>query len=53
MCTKDYFKHKGQKRNFGVMGLPPQSPDVNPIEHFCDRLKQKKVKNNPTSVNNL
>ena len=35
------------------MGFPCQSPDVNPIGHFWENLKQEKVKNNPRSLNNL
>ena len=35
------------------MNFPLQTPDGNPIETFWERLKQEKVKHNPTSLNNL
>ena len=46
-------QEKMNKRGFGVIGFPPLSPDVNPIEHFSQHLKQEKVKHNPTSLNTL
>ena len=35
------------------MGFPPQSPDVNPIQHLWDHLKRVKVKQAVTSKDNL
>ena len=50
---KKLLKKGRTKRDLGVMGFPPPSPDVNPIEHFWEHLKQKEVRHNPTSLNNL
>ena len=35
------------------MGFPPQSPDVNPIEHVLEHLQQEKVKHDTSSLNNV
>ena len=35
------------------MAFPPQSPDVNPIEHLWDELKREKVKLEVTSQDSL
>ncbi len=36
-----------------LMAFPPQSPDVNPIEHLWDELKREKVKHEVTSQDSL
>ena len=50
---KNYLKTNEQKGDLVVMDFPPQSPDLNPIEHVWEHLKREKVKCNPTSLNNL
>ena len=35
------------------MAVPPQSPDVNPIEHLWDLLKREKVRHAITSQDRL
>ncbi len=35
------------------MAFPPQSSDVNPIEHLWDELKREKVKHEVTSQDSL
>ena len=36
-----------------LMAFPPQSRDVNPIEHLWDELKREKVKHEVTSQDSL
>ena len=36
-----------------MMGFYPQPSNVNPIEHFWKHLKKRKVKHNPSGLNNL
>ena len=35
------------------MAFPPQSPDLNPIEHLWEHLKREKAKHTVTSQDNL
>ena len=50
---KKYLKNKETQGELKLMGFPPQSPGVNPIQHLWDHLKRAKVKQAVTTKDNL
>ena len=50
---KKYLQNKERQGELKLMDFPPQSPDVNPIEHLWEHLKREKVKHAVTSKDNL
>ena len=52
ICKK-YLQYKERQGELKLMDFPPQSPDVNPIEHLWEHLKREKVKHAITSKDNL
>lgn len=50
---KNYLKNKENQGELKLMKFPPQSSDVNPIEHLWDHLKREKVKYEVTSQDRL
>ena len=52
LCT-NYLRNKENQGELKLMAFPPQSPDVNPIEHLWDELKREKVKHDVTSQDRL
>lgn len=50
---KEYLKKKENQGELVLMDFPPQSPDLNPIEHLWEHLKREKVKHAVTSQDTL
>ena len=50
---KKYLQNKERQGELKLIHFPPQSSDVNPIEHLWEHLKREKVKHAVTSKNNL
>jgi transposase len=48
--TQEWLKAAAQQHGFSIMDFPPNSPDLNPIEHLWSRLKAELYRRYPDTM---